>query len=145
MFFRREKSADVSFSERLDVLRKQGYAVSDQGGKSLVTSKSGCAALLQSGPDGKPEIMRAGVQVGKEIGVLVHGGYQMFFRTESGKVVPALAEKLKAMHAFDEDVREAMGLKSHYNESLGTTCESHLYDRIANRDHGVPVRAWERK
>jgi hypothetical protein len=145
MFFRREKSAQPSFSERIDLLRKQGYEAADQGGKVLVTSKTGCAALVAERPDGKPEILRAGIRLGKEIGVLVHGGYQMFLRTESGKVVPALAEKLKALHAFDEDLREALGLKSLYNQSLGTTCEAHLYDRIENRDWGAAQRAWERR
>jgi hypothetical protein len=144
MFFRREKTSEPRFDDRLNTLRQLGYTVSDQAGKTLVTSKTGCAAIVEQA-DGRVNIVKTGVVIGKEIGVLINGGYQMFFRTGSGKVVAAVAEKLKALHAFDEDLREALGLMSYYNESLGTTSEAHLYDRVANRDHGVPVRAWERK
>ena len=51
----------------------------------------------------------AGILMGDEIGALVDGGYQKFFRTPSGKKKPALADELKALHAFDEDIAEALG------------------------------------
>jgi hypothetical protein len=79
--------------------------------------------------------------VGSEIAHLVHGGYQMFLQTAAGKQLPALAPHLKALHAFDEDLREGLGITSLYNESLGTTCDDHLYDRVKDRDavaHGHP-------
>jgi hypothetical protein len=87
---------------------------------------------------------KPGLLIGTDIGVLTHGGYQMFFRTESGVMRPARAEQLKALHALTEDLVEAIGDKSFYNMSLGTTCESHLYDRVEERDHGVSKQAWER-
>ncbi len=81
--------------------------------------------------------------MGSEIGMLVDGGYQKFFRTASGKQKPALAEELKALHDFEEDLKEALGEESLYNESLGTVSTFYLYDRVKDRDRGVPKRAWE--
>jgi hypothetical protein len=40
-------------------------------------------------------------------------------------------------------LKEALGLTSLYNEGLGTTSNAHLYDRVEDRDHGVPTRPWE--
>jgi len=81
--------------------------------------------------------------MGDEIGSLVDGGYQKFFRTPSGKTKPALASELKAIHDFEEDLKEALGLESLYNESLGTVSTYYLYDRVKDRDSGVPKRVWE--
>ena len=86
---------------------------------------------------------RAGILIGADIGSLVDGGYQKFFRTAAGKQKPALAEELKALHDFEEDVKEALGQESLYNESLGTVSTFYLYDRVQNRDAGVPKRVWE--
>ena len=86
---------------------------------------------------------RAGILMSSEIGVLVDGGYQKFFRTGSAKQKPALAEELKALHDFEEDLKEAFGEESLYNESLGTVSTFYLYDRVKDRDRGVPKRAWE--
>jgi len=41
---------------------------------------------------------------------------------------------LKALHSFSEELKEALGLPSVYNESLGTVSESYQYDRIVDRD-----------
>jgi hypothetical protein len=49
-------------------------------------------------------------------------------------VRPALAEDLKALHDFEEDLKEGLGQKSPYNEALGTVSTFYLYDR---------ERAWE--
>ena len=79
----------------------------------------------------------------ERIATLVDGGYQKFFQTPSGKRKPALAEDLKTVHAFQEDLRESLGMTSLYNESLGTVSNRYLYDRVQDRDRGVPKRAWE--
>jgi hypothetical protein len=83
------------------------------------------------------------VLVGNEIARLVDGGYQKIFRAASGKVKPALADDLKALHDFEEDLKEGLAQKSLYNESLGTVSTFYLYDRVQDRDRGVPKRAWE--
>ena len=49
----------------------------------------------------------------------------MFWRSPSGRTAPALATHLKALHAFEEDLKEGLGLPSLYNESLGTTSDLH--------------------
>ena len=82
--------------------------------------------------------------MGSEIGVLVNLGYQMIFRTPSGKELAAQAMHLKALHAFDEDLREGLGMTSLYNVALGTTTEKHMYDRVADRDAAPHHRPWER-
>ena len=58
--------------------------------------------------------------------------------------IPALAPQLQALHRFEEDLKEGLGLISLYNEGLGTTSDLHLYDRVRGRDAGVH-RPWERK
>ena len=70
--------------------------------------------------------------MGGEIAALVDGGYQKFWRA-GGRNVPALAGQLEALHEFEEDLREGLGLESFYNTSLGTTNDLHLYDRLTGR------------
>ena len=86
---------------------------------------------------------RAGILLGGEIAVLVDGGFQKFFRAPSGKKKPALADELKALHDFEADLKEKLGLKSLYNEGLGTVSTLYQYDRVKDRDRGVPKRVWE--
>ena len=60
--------------------------------------------------------------------------------------VPATADHLKALHSFSEEVKEALGLPSLYNESLGTVSESYHYDRVEDRDKPQtdrPKRPWQ--
>jgi hypothetical protein len=82
--------------------------------------------------------------LGQELAVLTDLGNQKVFRAPSGRQAAAQAGHLKALHAFTEDLKEALQLTSLYNESLGSTNEKHLYDRIVKRDQGVPTRPWER-
>ena len=136
MFFRREKPKVASFSDRLDRLRESGFAVQSASGGATV-GKHGCVARIEDRGEATPGIGKAGVAVGKEIGQLVNGGYQQFFITPSGHKVAALAEQLRALHDFQEDLKEALGIESLYNTSLGTVSNEHIYDRVENRDRGV--------
>jgi len=106
-------------------------------------SRGDCAVDLKDTDGTLRREGRAGIVMGSEIGSLVDGGFQKFFRTPNGKQTPALAEELKALHDFEEDVKEALGQESLYNESLGTVSTFYLYDRVQNRDAGVPKRVWE--
>jgi hypothetical protein len=143
MFFRRERPKTLSFSERVDQLRKTGFTVASGAGGSVRVSREGIAVELRD-IAGQPEAAAAaGVVIGDEIGALVDGGFQKFFRTPSGKKKPALADELKALHAFEEDVREGLGKKSLYNQGLGTVSTFYMYDRVKDRDRGVPKRVWE--
>jgi hypothetical protein len=145
MFFRREKTHELTFDDRLAGLKQHGFEAKKEGGAKARVSRGGCAAMVESTPEGVIKLDKAGVTVGNEIAALVHGGYQMFLRTPSGRELPALAPQLKALHAFDEDLREGLGLTSLYNVSLGTTCDDHLYDRVEDRDAPPHPRPWELK
>jgi hypothetical protein len=143
MFFRREKPKTLTFQERLDELKRQGFTVAQAAGGVVRVSRGTCAIDLTQREGDLHIGERAGVLVGSEIARLVDGGYQKMFRTASGKVKPALAEDLKALHDFEEDLKEGLGQKSLYNEALGTVSTYYLYDRVEDRDRGVPKRAWE--
>jgi hypothetical protein len=137
MFFRREKARKLSFSDRLDRLKEAGFDVATSGSGKAEIAKHGCTALLVDREDEIPGVSEAGVAVGNEVGRLVNGGYQQFFVTPSGKRLPALAPQLHALHDFKEDLKEALGATSLYNEGLGTTSNAHMYDRVKGRDAGA--------
>ncbi len=125
MFFRRtEKPA--SFEDRLIALRGAGFEVEQEPGGRWRVSRGGCAARVSA--DG---IERAGWRIGGEVAALVDGGYQKFWEVGGEAKAPALASQLQDLHAFEEDLREALGLESLYNTSLGTTNDLHQYDRPA--------------
>ncbi len=143
MFFRREKPHNPSFSELMDELRKQGFAVQAEPGGGTRVSRNGCAAVVTERAGAPALVAKAGVLLGAEIGVLCDGGFQKFWLAPSGTRAPAAADHLRALHNFEEDLREGLGLISLYNEGLGTTNELHVYDRVKDRDHGAPRRPWE--
>jgi hypothetical protein len=144
MFFKREKFRVLSFSEQMDQLRSKGYTVDSKPNGSLIR-KGGFAAFARQGAGGRAGLIDAGLAIGDEIAVLTSLGYQMIFMTESGRKTPALAEHLTGLHNFVEDLREELGLTSLYNQSLGTTNEKHLYDRVHLRDTGAAPKPWEKR
>jgi len=142
MFFRRDRATNPTFADRMENLRKAGLTVTPISGGGMRASKGECGVDLKE--DGASvHVGSAGILMGDEIGALVDGGYQKFFRTPHGKSKPAVADDLKALHSFEEDVKEALGQESLYNESLGTVSTYYLYDRVKDRDAGVPKRVWE--
>jgi hypothetical protein len=144
MFFRRDKVQPLTFEDRIGNLKQYGFQSIVQSPGVARVKRDGYAAIVEAVGDGKVKIGKAGVLVGEEIGELVNLGYQMIIRTPSGVELPALATHLKKLHAFDEDLREGLGLTSLYNLSLGTTTDEHLYDRVVDRDKGVAPRPWEK-
>jgi hypothetical protein len=143
MFFRRDRPKNLTFADRLDNLRKAGFSVASAPNGATRISRGYCAVDVRESGASVDISDRAGITMGNEIGVLIDGGYQKFFQTPSGKRKPALAEELKVLHDFEEDVKEALGEVNLYNEALGTVSTFYLYDRVADRDQGVPKRAWE--
>ncbi len=143
MFFRREKPHKWTFDERVHGLKQHGFTITALTTGSATVSKLGCSATLKDTGGEHLEIGKAGIAVGDEIGLLVDGGYQKYFVTPSGKRIPALAQHLRALHDFQEDLKEGLGLVSLYNQALGTTSDLHQYDRVLDRDRGVPRRPWE--
>lgn len=142
MFFRREKTRVLSFDEHIQLLKQAGFSAQPASGGTRI-SKGHCGAILKDSGGAHPEIGKAGIVIGDEIGNLVDGGYQKFFQTPTGRNEPAQASHLTALHVFEEDLKESLGLTSLYNQSLGTTSDLHLYDRLRDRDRGVPKRPWE--
>jgi hypothetical protein len=140
MFFRRQVPKIPTFAERLEGLKQGGFTVKALPGGVTWVERNPCAVEL-SAEGGL--LHSAGILMGSEIGALVDAGFQKFFETPSGKRKPALAEELKALHEFEEDLREGLGEESYYNQSLGTVSTFYLYDRLKDRDRGAPKRIWE--
>jgi hypothetical protein len=128
MFFRRPQPTEPSFEDRLNALRQLGFEVQPQADGRVLASRDGCAAIVAGG-----RVERAGWVLRGSIAQLVDGGYQKFWAVDGRRAAPALASQLKALHAFEEDLLEALGLKSYYNTSLGTTNDLHVYDRLEGR------------
>jgi hypothetical protein len=143
MFFRRERPKNSTFSERMENLRKAGFTVTPAAGGTVRVSRGDCAIEMKDDGGAVRASSRSGILLCGEIAWLVDGGFQKFFRTQDGKQKPALAEELKALHDFEEDLKEGLGQESYYNESLGTVSTYYLYDRVQDRDRGVPKRVWE--
>jgi hypothetical protein len=133
VFFRRDHPKKPTFEERLDFLRSSGFSVDLQGNGLVRVSRDNCAADIERAPDSTAIVRKAGVIAGGEIAMLVDGGYQKFLRKSDGKRVPALAADLRAFHSFREDLFDLLGVASLYNQSLGTTCNLHEYDRLDGR------------
>lgn len=145
MFFRRQRPKVATFSERVDLLRSAGFSTENMSDGRVKVSNHGVAAIVGDEGKNQPAIEKAGVLVGGEIATLLSAGYQMFLETPTGKRIPALATELRALHEFEEDVKEALGLQSLYNTSLGTTTPQHMYDRVFKRDAGQQPKRWEAK
>lgn len=144
MFFRREKPHQWTFAERIDHLKQNGFQTQELGPGKVRVTRQGYGAMVEEIAPGNLRLGKAGLMMGDEIAELVNGGYQMFLVTPSGRELPALASQLKALHDFDEDLREGLGLTSLYNLSLGTVSGEHLYDRVEDRDEHRRVRPWEK-
>jgi hypothetical protein len=143
MFFRHVRPKTSTFQERLSTLPAAGFTVSSGSGGAARVTRGVCAVDLKEANGAVQVDDRAGVLMGTEIGVLVDGGYQKFFRTPTSRKKPALAEELKALHDFEDDLKEILGFKTLYNEALGTVSTLYQYDRVKDRDRGVPKRVWE--
>ena len=125
-----------TFDEALAWLREHGFDVLEAPGTSgrvFLKKYNVSAAIQKDGESGIKIFAYPGYLVGSEISKLVNKGYQQFLKTSKTEV-PATADHLKALHSFSEELKEALGLPSLYNESLGTVSESYQYDRIVDRD-----------
>jgi len=137
-----------TYEEALAWLRDHGFDVTDAPGTTtrVFLRKYNVSAAIQKTPeDGIKIFAYPGCLIGSEISKLVNRGYQQFLKT-SKQEVPATAEHLKALQQFSEELKEALGLPSLYNESLGTVSEAYQYDRVENRDKPPverPKRPWE--
>ena len=130
------KLEQKTYEDALSWLREHGFDVLEAPGTTgrvFLKKYNVSAAIQKDGSDGIKIFAYPGYLVGSEISKLVNKGYQQFLKTSKTEV-PATADHLKALHSFSEELKEALGLPSLYNESLGTVSEAYQYDRIVDRD-----------
>jgi hypothetical protein len=107
---------------------------SSNGAKAYQVRKYGVAAEIAAASDGTTLVLkRPGWLLAGEIARLVDKGYQKFLKTPKLEI-PATADILRAIHEFSEELKEAAGATSLYNESLGTTSDRYVYDRVKGRE-----------
>jgi hypothetical protein len=125
-----------NYEDAVNWLRDHGFDLIEAPGTQnrIFLKKYNVSAAVQKDDEGNAKIFAyPGCLVGSEISKLVNRGYQQFLKTSKTEI-PATADHLKALHQFTEELKEALGLPSLYNESLGTVSESYQYDRIVDRD-----------
>jgi len=134
-----KKTPQKTFNDVLAVLGSQRFDVAPaqegakRSSKAFQVRKYGCAAEIAEAPDGTVEILaRPGLLLNGEISRLLDRGYQKFFKS-SKLEIPATADHLRAVHEFSEELKEAVGATSLYNEALGTTSDVYHYDRVKGR------------
>jgi hypothetical protein len=148
----RTKITVRSFEQVLQILRDNQFDVREVPGvaREVVVSKYGAAAVLAPNPKYSAKtaaddeqhpviwITPPGWVLRGKISRLVDRGNQKLFETPTARIA-ATADALKSIHRFSEELREAIGEPSLYNESLGTVSNSYLYDRVKGREPEVPT------
>ena len=121
----------------------QGAAPARTGKRELTAyrvSKYGCAAEIQpvaadtrEGTEAAHITARPGWVLNGQIARVLDRGYQKFLETPKLTIV-ATADHLRAIHQFTEELDHAVGGLMLYNESLGTTSNRYVYDRVKGRE-----------
>jgi hypothetical protein len=137
-----------SFENALHWLSDHGFEVTHPAsGNVCSVRKYQCAAIIEAGREGQTRIAAfPAILVAGEPAVLVDRGYQKFLKT-SKLEVPATADQLEALHRFSEELKEALGYTSLYNEGLGSVSARYQYDRVVSRDlppASRPQRPWQK-
>jgi hypothetical protein len=121
-------------SERFDVSPATEGA--NRAAGAYRVSKGHCAAeVAPSQEKGSPVrlLAKGGWLLGGEIARILDRGYQKFLKT-SKLEIPATADHLRAIHQFNDELKEAAGAEILYNEALGTTSDRYMYDRVKGRE-----------
>ncbi|MDP9268855.1 MAG: hypothetical protein M3P27_11105 [Acidobacteriota bacterium] len=139
-----------TYEEAVAWLRDHGFDILEAPATSnrVFVKKYNVSAAIEREDDGFVRVFaRPGYLIGGEIARLVDKGYQKFLQTTKTEI-PATADHLKALHDFSEELKEATGAPSLYNESLGTVSDRYMYDRVEGReapaDRAKP-RPWQVK
>jgi hypothetical protein len=131
-----------TFDEVMSALGNERFDVSPAGeganraaGARRVSKYGVAAEVAESTEKGAPVrlLAKPGFLVGGEISRLLDRGYQKFLKT-SKLEIPATADALRAIHRFSEELKEATGAQEMYNEALGTTSDTYVYDRVLGRE-----------
>ena len=143
------KVDERTYEDAVQWLRDHGFDLIDAPGtqgRMFLRKYNVSAAIQKDGDDGVKIFAYPGYLIGGEISKLINRGYQQVLKTSKTEVA-ATADHLKSLQQFSEELKEALGLPSLYNESLGTVSEAYQYDRIVDRDKPVPERPkrpWEK-
>lgn len=124
--------------EQTDLRKKfqeAGFEIVEAAGgpSSFAVKKGDCTQPLErdaSGawqPAGPPTLKVRGLDCRLE-----DRGYQKFW-LHGNQRFPIRVANLKTLHHFDEEVRNVLGRKSLYHESLGSTSARSAYDRLDGR------------
>jgi hypothetical protein len=127
----------------LEALRAHSFDVApwDEGPGGMLVTKHGAGAVLVAAVDtGAPAAfaVRPGALLGRQVARLLDRGYQKFLKTALVEL-PATASQLHAIHLFSEELKQVTGAIELYNESLGTTSDLYLYDRLRGREDAQPA------
>jgi len=123
---------------QVESLSAKGFLVRSSGGVVRI-EKYGCGAELRKEPRGGyrmtiiPSIMLQG-----QFTHLWDAGYQKFLLTNEGRKYPIRVTQLGDLRRFNEELRDALGVPTYYNEALGSTCHYSVYDRVKGRPGDVP-------
>ena len=135
-----KKTPQKTFNDVLAVLGSQRFDVAPaqegakRSSKAFQVRKYGCAAEIAEAPDGTVEILaRPGLLLNGEISRLLDRGYQKFLKT-SKLEIPATADNLREIHQFNEELKNAAGVEILYNQAMGTTSDTYMYDRVKGRE-----------
>lgn len=138
-----QKQHKQNFDDALASLRSHSFdvqQVADVAGR-VQARKYGCGALLERAADGGVVCVAGpGRLIGGEMASIVDRGYQKFLQT-SRVEMPATAEHLHALHHFTEELSEAAGTISLYNQALGTVSDLYQYDRLQGRERPHEIAA----
>jgi hypothetical protein len=138
-----------TFDSAVKWLSDHGFDITHPAPGSNVyrVSKDHCVAEIEVAKDGNSRIAAfPALLVAGEPAVLLDRGYQKFLKTSKMEVA-ATAENLESLHRFSEELKEALGYTSLYNEGLGTVSGSYQYDRVVGRDLSEserPLRPWQK-
>jgi hypothetical protein len=143
------KTRKPNFDQTLETLRAHSFDVAPstevEGG--VLVTKHGAGAVLAATADKAAPVAYAvhpGVLVGGRVARLLDRGHQKFIKTAQLEL-PATASQLHAIHRFSEELKQLTGDIDLYNESLGTTSDVYLYDRLKGREavQSAQQRPWE--
>ncbi len=143
------KVDERTYEDAVQWLRDHGFDLIEAPGtqgRMFLRKYNVSAAIQKDGDDGVKIFAYPGYLIGGEISKLINRGYQQVLKTSKTEVA-ATADHLKSLQQFSEELKEALGLPSLYNESLGTVSEAYQYDRIVDRDKPEPERPkrpWEK-
>ena len=132
-----KKDQQRTYEDAVNWLREHGFEILEPAGtqnRAFAKKYGASAAIERDAATGSARLFaKPGYLIGGEISRLVDKGYQKFLKTPKMEI-PATADHLRAIHDFSEELKEAAGASSLYNESLGTTSDRYVYDRVKGRE-----------